>query len=48
MSSFIVARPGPEGLNFFSMLKSAEHEIYPAHECKNANNCLHFKHLLAQ
>ena len=23
-------------------LNSAEHEIFPAHKCKNANNCWHF------
>ena len=26
----------------FSMLNSAEHKIYPAHKCLNANNCWHF------
>ena len=29
-------------LENFSMLNSAEHEIYPAHKCQNANNCWHF------
>ena len=24
------------------ILNSAEYEIYPAHKCKNANNCWHF------
>ena len=24
------------------MLKSTEHGIFPAHKCKNANNCWHF------
>ena len=31
--------PGPEG--FFFILNSTEHEIFPAHKCKNANNCWH-------
>ena len=26
----------------FVMLNSAEHEIYPAHKCQNANNYCHF------
>ena len=26
----------------FFILNSAEHEIYPAHKCLNANNCWHF------
>ena len=25
--------PGPEVIKLFSMLNSAEHEIYPAHKC---------------
>ena len=25
------------------MLNSAEHEIFPAHKCQNANNYCHFK-----
>ena len=24
------------------LLNSAEHEIYPAHKCSNANSCWHF------
>ena len=32
----------PGGYKTFSMLSSAEHEIYPAHKCLNANNCWHF------
>ena len=32
----------PQGYKTFSMLNSAEHEIYPAHKCYNANNCWHF------
>ena len=34
--------PGAEAIKLFSMLNSAEHEIYPTHKCKNANNCWHF------
>ena len=30
------------GYKTFFMLNSAEHAIYPAHKCKNANNCWHF------
>ena len=29
----------PRGYKTFFMLNSAEHEIYPAHMCYNANNC---------
>ena len=32
----------PRGHRTFSMLTSAEHEIYPAHKCLNANSCWHF------
>ena len=32
----------PRGYKTFYMLNSAEHEIYHAHECENANNCWHF------
>ena len=32
----------PRGYKFFFMLNSTEHEIIPAHKCKNANNCWHF------
>ena len=28
----------PGGYKNFFMLNSAEHEIYPAHKCQNANN----------
>ena len=35
------SRSGPEVIKLF-MLNSAEHEIHPAHKCKNANNCWHF------
>ena len=35
-------RSGPEVIKLFFMLNSAEHEIYPAHKCLNANNCWHF------
>ena len=34
--------PGPEVIKLFSMLNSAEHEIYLAHKGQNANNCWHF------
>ena len=30
------------GYKTFLMLNSAEHAIYPAHKCQNANNCWHF------
>ena len=30
------------GFKTFFILNSSEHEIYPAHKCKNANNCWHF------
>ena len=30
------------GYKTFFMLNSAEHEIYPAHKCLNANNSWHF------
>ena len=33
---------GFEVMQFFSMLNVAEHEIYLAHECENANNCWYF------
>ena len=33
--------PSPEVITFF-ILNSAEHEIYPAPKCYNANNCWHF------
>ena len=33
---------GPKVVKLFFMLNSAEHEIYPAHKCENANNCWHF------
>ena len=33
--------PGPEVIKKF-MLSSAEHVIFPAHNCENANNCWHF------
>ena len=26
-------KPGPQGYKTFSMLNTAEHEIYPAHKC---------------
>ena len=34
----------PQGYKKFFMLNSAEHEIYPANKCLNANNqyCWHF------
>ena len=32
----------PRGYKTFSMLNSAEHEICPAHKCKNANIFWHF------
>ena len=32
---------GPKVKNFF-MLNLTEHEIYPAHQCYNANNFWHF------
>ena len=32
----------PRGYKTIFMLNSAEHEIFPAHKCKNANNCWHF------
>ena len=32
----------PQGYNTFSMLNLAEHKIYLAHKCENANNCWHF------
>ena len=32
----------PKGYKTFSMLNLAEHEIYPAHKCKNSINCWHF------
>ena len=35
-------RPGPEVIKKIFMLNSTEHEIHPAHKCKNANNCWHF------
>ena len=31
-----------QGYKTFSMLNSVEHKIFPAHKCKNANNCWHF------
>ena len=31
--TFSSSQPGPEVIIFFSMLNSAEHEIYPAHTC---------------
>ena len=31
----------PRGYKTFFILNSAEHEIYPAHKCQNANNCWH-------
>ena len=36
--SMIVALPGPKVIEKI-MLNSTWHEIYPAHKCKNANNC---------
>ena len=36
-----VKSPGLKVIKLF-MFNSAEHEIYPAHKCKNANNCWHF------
>ena len=30
------------GYKTIFMLNSIEHEIFPAHKCKNANNCWHF------
>ena len=30
------------GYKTFFMHNSAEHRIYPAHKCKNANNCWYF------
>ena len=35
-------QPGPEVIKLFFMLNSTEHEIFPAHKCKNANKCWHF------
>ena len=32
----------PRGYKTFFKLNSAEHEIYPAYKCLNANNCWHF------
>ena len=32
----------PRGYKTLTMLNSAEHEIYPAHKCQNANYCWHF------
>ena len=32
----------PRGYKTFCMLNSAEHEIYPAHKCYNADNCWYF------
>ena len=32
----------PQGCKTFSMLNSAEHEIFPAHKCLNAKNYWHF------
>ena len=29
----------PRDYKTFFILNSAEHEIYPAHKCENANNC---------
>ena len=34
-------------LKTFFILNSAEHDIYPAHKCLNANNCWHLNILLA-
>ena len=31
----------PRGYKTISMLNSADHEIYTAHKCQNANNCWH-------
>ena len=33
---------GPKVIKINSMLNSAEHGIYLAHKCLNANNCWHF------
>ena len=33
---------GPNGYKTFLMLNSAEHEMYPANKCYDANNCRHF------
>ena len=33
MQSIIASMPRPRGYKTFSMLNSAEHEIYPAHKC---------------
>ena len=40
--STIVGILTAQGYKTFSMLDSAEHEIYPAHKWQNANNCWHF------
>ena len=32
----------PRGYKTFFILNSAEHKIYSAHKCLNANNCWHF------
>ena len=34
--------PRLRGYKIKSMLNSAEHKFFPAHNCKNANNCWHF------
>ena len=32
--------PGPEVINLFFILNSAEHEFSPAHKCQNVNNIM--------
>ena len=36
------AQNWPQGYKTFFMLNSVEHEIFPACNCENANNCLAF------
>ena len=39
---WLVKRSQAPSYQTFYILTSAEHEIYPAHKCKNANYCWHF------
>ena len=42
MSDYSETEIWNQGYKTFFMLNSAEHKIYPAHKCLNANNCWHF------
>ena len=37
-----LCNPDSEIIKLHFRLNSPEHEIYPVHKCKNANNCWHF------